>query len=152
MDEIDNASAWNANVWDTITNDVKLIYNASIVFTELFMNAYEHGNLGLDSATKHRLIEEDTYLETLQGKQESCDKKVHVTINKITYNSSDYIVTRIKDDGEGFDTQILSEIFRNVKSFNGRGVFVSRSASLGIYYNSKGNSVLYLHKIKTSNI
>ncbi|NOR58238.1 MAG: response regulator, partial [Sulfurimonas sp.] len=102
---------------------------------------------GLDSQTKHRLIEEDTYLETLLEKQEGCDKQIHITINKISYNSSDYIITRIKDDGEGFDTQILSEIFRNVKSFNGRGVFVSRSSSLGIYYNSEGNSVLFLHKV-----
>ena len=147
MDEIDNANEWYTNIWDGFTDDVKLIYSAGIVFTELFMNAYEHGNLGLDSQTKHRLIEEDTYLETLLEQQESCDKQIHITINKISYNSSDYIITRIKDDGEGFDTQILSEIFRNVKSFNGRGVFVSRSSSLGIYYNSEGNSVLFLHKV-----
>jgi two-component system, HptB-dependent secretion and biofilm response regulator len=147
MEDIDNSNEWYANIWDTLTDDVKLIYSAGIVFTELFMNAYEHGNLGLDSQTKHRLVEEDTYLETLLEKQESCDKQIHIIINKISYNSSDYIITRVKDDGEGFDTQILSEIFRNAKSFNGRGVFVSRSSSLGIYYNSEGNSVLFLHKI-----
>ena len=147
MDEIENANEWYANLWDTLADDVKLSYSAAIVFTELFMNAYEHGNLGLDSATKHRLIEEDTYLDTLLKKQKSCDKQIHVTINKITHNASNYIITRIKDDGKGFDTQILSKIFRNSKTFNGRGVFVSRSSSLGIYYNGEGNSVLYLHKI-----
>ncbi|WP_373002731.1 response regulator [Sulfurimonas sp.] len=147
MEEIDNANEWNTNVWETLTDNVKMVYSAGIVFTELFMNAFEHGNLGLDSQTKHRLIEEDTYLETLQKQQENCNKQIHVIINKITYKDANYIITRIEDDGEGFDTQILSEIFRNAKSFNGRGVFVSRSSSLGIYYNTKGNSVLFLHKI-----
>lgn len=147
MDDIDNAHEWNTNIWNTLTKDTKLIYNASIVFSELFMNAYEHGNLGLDSQTKHMLIETNIYLETLLEKQKGCEKEIHVTINKITYNSSNYIITRIGDDGKGFDTQILSEIFRNVKAFNGRGVFVSKNSSLGIYYNNKGNSVLFLHKV-----
>ncbi|MFT5836460.1 MAG: CheY-like chemotaxis protein [Sulfurimonas sp.] len=147
MQDIDKANDWYATIWNTLTDNSKTIYNAGIVFTELFMNAYEHGNLGLDSKTKHNLIEQDTYLETLLEQQERCEKRIHVTINKIIYNSSDYIITRIKDDGEGFDTQILSQIFRNPKAFNGRGVFVSRSSSLGIYYNTKGNSVLFLHKV-----
>ncbi len=147
MDEIDSANEWNTNIWDGLTDNVKMVYSAGVVFTELFMNAYEHGNLGLDTQTKHRLIEEDVYLETLHKQQESCNKQIHVTINKIAYKSSNYIITRIEDDGEGFDTQILSKIFRNSKAFNGRGVYVSRSSSLGIYYNTKGNSVLFLHKI-----
>jgi hypothetical protein len=145
--EIEDANEWYADIWDNLTNDSKLTYRAGIVFTELFMNAYEHGNLALDSQTKHRLIEEDTYLNTLLEKQETCNKQINVTVNKIQYNSSNYIITQISDEGEGFDTQILSQIFRNSKSFNGRGVFVSRSSSLGIYYNTKGNSVLFLHKI-----
>ena len=57
------------------------------------------------------------------------------------------MVTQITDEGDGFDTQILSEIFRNSKIFNGRGVFISRKNSLGIYYNTKGNLVLYINKI-----
>jgi CheY-like chemotaxis protein len=147
LNKIEESNEWYADIWNELTTDTKLIYNASIVFTELFMNAYEHGNLGLNAETKHKLIEEDTYLNTLLEKQEKCDKKIDVIINKIDYNSSIYIITQINDEGEGFDTQILSKIFRNSKSFNGRGVFVSRSASLGIYYNSKGNSVLFLHKV-----
>jgi hypothetical protein len=58
-----------------------------------------------------------------------------------------YIITSILDEGNGFDTNILSEIFRNKAKFNGRGVFVSRRSSLGIYFNAKGNEVLFLHKL-----
>ncbi len=146
LDEIDNANEWYTNTFSTLTDNLELVHSAGVVFTELFMNAYEHGNLELDSPTKHKLLKDDTYIETLQEMQKTCDKKIFVTINNIEYNSSNYIITQIRDEGEGFDTQILSQIFRNSRSFNGRGVFISRSSSLGIYYNSKGNSVLFLHK------
>jgi hypothetical protein len=147
MQQIDIANDWYNDLWNILTEDTKLIYNSGVVFTELYMNAYEHGNLGIDANTKHKLIEEDLYIESLSKKEKNCDKNIVVTVNKIIYSSSTYIITQITDEGKGFDTQILSEIFRNARSFNGRGVFVSRSSSLGIYYNSKGNSVLYLHKI-----
>jgi len=147
LEEVDNAHDWYTGVFNNLSDDLKLVCDSGVVFTELFMNAYEHGNLGLNTQTKHNLIENDIYVETLMEKEKTCDKKITVTVNKIESNSSVYIITQITDDGDGFDTQILSEIFRNSKSFNGRGVFVSRNSSLGIYYNSKGNSVLYLHKI-----
>ena len=147
IEEVDSAGEWYTDIWSGLSDDIKLIYDAGIVFSELFMNAYEHGCLKIDSSIKHKLLEEDTYIETLQEKQKKCNKKIFVDINKIEHNSSKYIITQIRDEGDGFDTQILSKIFRNIKSFNGRGVFVSRRASLGIYYNSKGNSVLFLHKL-----
>ena len=147
LDEIENANKWYTTIWESLSENIKLRYDAGIVFTELYMNAYEHGNLCLDAGTKHKLIEDDKYLETLQEKQKDCTKNITVTINKIIYDSADYIITQIQDEGDGFDTEILSKIFRNTKSFNGRGVFVSRNSSLGIYYNYKGNSVLFLHKV-----
>jgi transcriptional antiterminator len=93
------------------------------------------------------LIEEDKYFDTLLEMEKLSTKKIFVKIDKIEDNASTYIITQITDEGSGFDTQILSEIFRNSRKFNGRGVFVSRKNSLGIYYNSCGNSVLYLNKI-----
>ena len=111
------------------------------------MNAYEHGNLGIAASTKNALMENDTYFDTLLSKEKECEKNIDVKIDKIEHNSSIYIVTHITDEGEGFDTQILSEIFRNSETFNGRGVFVSRKNSSGIYYNNKGNSVLFLNRL-----
>ena len=145
---VDEANDWYTEVWNSISSDFKLSYNAGVVFTELFMNAFEHGSLGIDAATKNRLLNEDTYFSTLEELQKECTKKIEVTIDIIDYNSNRYITTSIKDEGEGFDTQILSEIFRNRKNFNGRGVYISRQSSLGIYYNSSGTNVLFLHKIE----
>ena len=145
--EVDNATDWYSTIWEDISDNNILQYNAGVVFTELIMNAYEHGNLGLTSANKHLLLEEDTYFSTLETMENVCTKKIHITINKIHYMDNTYIITSILDEGNGFDTNILSEIFRNKAKFNGRGVFVSRRSSLGIYFNAKGNEVLFLHKL-----
>lgn len=148
LSAVDEANEWYANLWSSLTDDYKLAYNAGVVFTELFMNAYEHGNLGLSSVEKHALMEEDNYFSTLEKLEESSDKKIEVCINTLHYNNNRYITTTIRDEGKGFDTQILSDIFRDRKNFNGRGVYISRQASLGIYYNAKGTSVLFLHRIE----
>ena len=145
--EIDCADEWYTEIWAQLTDEVKLSYSANVTFTELYMNAYEHGNLAISSREKHRLLDEDTYFEALKEKEKDCEKKIHVSVHKIQNLSSTYIITQISDEGAGFDTQILSEIFRNSRKFNGRGVFVSRKNSMGIYYNTQGNSVLYLNKI-----
>ncbi|MEA2100514.1 MAG: response regulator [Campylobacterota bacterium] len=147
LDEIDNANEWYTELWEGITTDISVSYKANVVFTELLMNAYEHGNLGIDSANKHYLLDNDTYFDTLLEKEKNCSKKIDIKVDKIEYGSCVYIITLITDEGVGFDTQMLSEIFRNSQTFNGRGVFVSRKNSSGIYYNSKGNTVLFLNKI-----
>ena len=145
--ELDEANSWYEGIWNKLQGNAKVAAKAEVVFTELFMNAYEHGNLGLDSAQKHQYLEEDTYFETLEKLEATNDKKIHASVFKLQESGNEYIVTRISDEGEGFDTQILSEIFRNSVKFNGRGVFVSRKNSMGIYYNTEGNCVLFLHKL-----
>jgi CheY-like chemotaxis protein len=145
--DVEKANQWYVELWKSITNNIEISSKAETVFTELFMNAHEHGNLGINSKTKHFLINQDTYFDTLLEKESTCTKKITVKISKIKHRSAHYIITQITDEGEGFDTQILSEIFRNSATFNGRGVFISRKNSLGIYYNNKGTSVLYLNKV-----
>jgi len=145
--DIDNAHSWYSDLFREFTLVEDIVDSAGLVFTELYMNAYEHGNLGISATLKHKLLDEDIYFETLAEKEQSCSKKITVKVYKISYASNFYIVTRICDEGSGFDTQSLSEIFRNGAKYNGRGVFISRKNSSGIYYSSKGNSVLYLNKI-----
>jgi len=147
LDAVEEANVWYEEMWEHLHVESDMADRAGIVFTELFMNAYEHGNLGLDPHTKHKYLEEDIYFESLQKLEQECDKKITVEIFKLKELASEYIVTKIADEGVGFDTQALSEIFRNSLQFNGRGVFVSRKNSMGIYYNPKGNCVIFLHKI-----
>ncbi len=147
LESIDSSNKWYEDIWKGITDDVSISAKAELVFTELYMNAYEHGCLGINSSEKHLLLEDDTYFDTLLEKEKRCKKNINVEVFQIERYSVKYIITQISDEGDGFDTQILSEIFRNSKIFNGRGVFVSRKNSLGIYYNKKGNTVLYLNRV-----
>ena len=147
LNDVDLANEWYTSLLNSITTDAKIVHDASLVFAELFMNAYEHGNVGVNGVAKNRLLNHDTYFDALKKLETDCDKKIEVKVDKIVYGSRTYMVTQITDEGDGFDTQILSEIFRNSKIFNGRGVFISRKNSLGIYYNTKGNLVLYINKI-----
>jgi hypothetical protein len=147
LDDVDLANEWYLQKLSTITDNENSISRANLVFTELFLNAHEHGNLGIDSKTKHKLLEDDEYFDTLLDKEAKINKKIYVELHIIDYYNQKYMITKITDEGDGFNTHILSEIFRNSQKFNGRGVFVSRKNSLGIYYNRKGNSVSYLNKI-----
>jgi hypothetical protein len=148
LESMNVASEWYEQLWNGITQNKKVSYQAGMVFTELFMNAHEHGNLAIPSKIKHSLMEEDIYFDTLAQREKECNKHIDVKVDKIKHIDDEYIITKISDEGDGFDTQILSEIFRNSKKFHGRGVFVSRKNSFGIYYNSKGNSVLFINKIE----
>lgn len=147
MAEVENAFEWYNELWNSYTSDEALIASAGIVFTELMMNACEHGNLGLDAQSKQRYLDDDTYFNVLESLEKKCTKKIFVSLYKVLYHTHTYIITTIADEGEGFDTDILSNIFRHSYTYNGRGVFVSRRSSLGIYYNQQGNFVLYLHKL-----
>lgn len=147
LDAVEEANDWYSNVWRNLSNNYKLAYNAGIVFSELFMNAYEHGNLGLDAETKHKLLNDNSYFSKLEEMQKDCTKSITATLYAIEHATNRYIVTTIKDEGNGFDTKILNNLFKKSTSFNGRGIYISKKSSMGVYYNSSGNSVLFLHKI-----
>jgi len=150
LKNLDVANIWYEKLWESFCICAKTSYQASMVFTELFMNAHEHGNLAIDSNLKNSLMADDKYFEVLSEKETTCDKSINVKVDKVEHGSVSYIITKITDEGDGFDTQILSTIFRNSQRFHGRGVFVSRKNSFGIYYNSKGNSVLFINKLEES--
>ncbi|QOP44905.1 ATP-binding SpoIIE family protein phosphatase [Sulfurimonas paralvinellae] len=146
--DVDAASQWYETLWGNIqTDNSSEAEKAGVVFTELYMNAYEHGNLGISAKEKHQYLEDDVYFEKLNELEQMSTKNIIVEVYMLKEFANEYVVTKIKDEGDGFDTQILSQIFRNSRKFNGRGVFISRKNSMGIYYNSQGNCVLFFNKI-----
>jgi two-component system, HptB-dependent secretion and biofilm response regulator len=153
LKELETAGEWYESLWKSIAKEnLAIVQNAQIVFTELMMNAYEHGNLAIGSQTKQHLLQTDEYFPTLLAKEINCTKKISVEIDTIKYKSTNYIITKISDEGDGFDTNILNKIFRNSHHFHGRGVYLSKQSSYGIYYNDKGNSVIFLQKISKDDI
>lgn len=115
------------------------------------MNAFEHGNLGISLEEKHMLLKSTEYYELLKERSKVCSKTIAISLGKIDYNGSVYILTSIEDQGDGFDTKILDKSFKNAQSYNGRGIYLSRMNSYAIYYNQKGNKVLFLTKCEVMN-
>ena len=119
---------------ENITQDMKLL----TVFNELFLNAYEHGNLGLSFKQKADLIKKGKYLEYVKNNENS--KKILVCSSKILYKNQKFIAIKIKDEGEGFKLENKESVV------SGRGIKISSKYAY-IFYNRQGNEVLIIRKI-----
>lgn len=115
------------------------------VFTgvsELFINAVEHGNLGVSYEQKGRLLEENTLKQELDSRLllvENRDKKVDVSFNK---NDDGYHLM-ITDMGPGFDWQNYLQVDPLRATHNhGRGIAMANMMSFDkLFFNDKGNKV-----------
>jgi hypothetical protein len=110
-------------------------------FTEMIMNSYEHGNLGISSNQKQKLMESGEYTDYLKSNEvNNQDKNIMIQY----YLVNEMLVLNIQDSGIGFDTKILKDlIVRDTESFHGRGVAMSSNDFDFIMYNQIGNSVLF---------
>lgn len=148
LEAVEASSEWFLQFRERWCQDEKLNINANFAFSELLMNAYEHGNLCITKNQKHNLIDKNEYFPYLAQKEKESQKKINITLHVSSNPSGEkYLFTYIEDEGEGFDTAILSTVFGLKRTFNGRGIFMSKRASLGIYYNSKGNLVMFVTKL-----
>lgn len=111
--------------------------------TELFINAVEHGNLGITYYEKTQLVNEQGWEEEVNRRrnlEENQDKWVRV---KVAY-SDDQIIITITDEGDGFDWEPYLEISPE-RAFdpNGRGIAMSRMLSFDLVeYQGVGNKVI----------
>jgi len=148
MLEVEKTQEWYENYIKDFVDDERVQSNATLTFTEMLLNAHEHGNLGIDYEQKHKMIEDGSYWDYLETQETTVDKNIMINLYKVKYHDNQsYLLTNIIDEGEGFNTQILSTILRNRDGFNGKGVYISHKLSAGIYYNKKGNDVTFIHKL-----
>lgn len=121
-------------------------------FTELIMNAYEHGNLGINTAQKTRLIKSGEYDDYMLEKEQESDKKITVSLRSFEEDGRKILATYIQDEGEGFDTHILEGLLvDNLKLYleNGRGIMMSQGFSDELLYNHEANGVLFINRLDT---
>ena len=138
--DIDRAIEWYEEIAQRIFEDNKKLLKSVLVFEELFMNAYEHGNLGIDKQLKAELLKKSKYLATLKEIEKESNKKIEVAVYKLI-NSATYIGVEICDEGEGFNIEKIKNI--NINGVNGRGILMSNK-NADIYYNKKGNCLLFV--------
>lgn len=112
-------------------------------YSELLINAVEHGNLGISYARKGQLLDEDRWEEEINRCLQLpnySDRTVDVVLDK----RPDAIVVTITDQGDGFDWHKYLE-FSPERAFDlhGRGIAMAKCLSFNsLEYRGKGNSVV----------
>ena len=122
--------------------------NVIIGFSELFINAVEHGNLGITYEEKGELVNNAQLLSEIarrQALEENRDKLVEVSFERQT----DLLVFTIRDQGQGFDwSRFLDFDPERVFDPNGRGIAMARSISFDtLEYQGNGNIVVVTVKL-----
>lgn len=111
-----------------------------IGLNELFMNAIEHGNLGITYEEKSEIIKKNTWLSTIYNRlfqSENKSKQVTVRFEKTPTR----ITIKIKDCGHGFQWQPFLSHQHNTNC-HGRGILIAKDYAFDeLYYNNKGNEV-----------
>ncbi len=116
---------------------------------ELFVNAIEHGNLGIGYAEKNRLVGEGILSEEIERRlelPENRDKKVTVEIEKL----GDHATVTVEDEGPGFDYEKYLD-YEEDRSLHahGRGILLAGTL-FDLTYFPPGNRVRALIRMDDS--
>ncbi len=110
---------------------------------ELFVNAVEHGNLGIRYEEKTKLVLEGHWEQEVERRlMLSPYRERHVTVTLV--RDAQAVALTIHDQGEGFDWQQYLE-FDAKRAFdpNGRGIALARKSAFdSVRYEGKGNQVV----------
>ena len=148
MKEIEKASEKLSEYFDEIKLDEESRVPIEQAFSELIMNAYEHGNIGITLSEKNSLLESDEYYNFLLQKELNCDKIIDVKFYLTSTEHKERLIIKITDEGDGFDTESLRSHLVNGTSFNGRGILMSKMSVDGVFYSPKGNEVIIIHHLQ----
>lgn len=115
---------------------------AAVGLVELFVNAVEHGNLGINFEEKARLLTAGQWLSELQRRltlPENAGKMVQVWVSR----EADEMVVTIRDQGKGFDWHTYLTFDDSRACYpNGRGIALARQiAFTTLDYRGCGNEV-----------
>ncbi len=112
-------------------------------FTEVLINAYEHGNLGINGDEKALHMENGTYDALVKEKElEHGEKKIQINLHMKDENGQKTLKVEVKDAGDGFSTDIMKNRLLKKDTFNGRGLLMISKLVDAFYYNTKGNQVV----------
>jgi len=148
MEELERANDELAKYLDYINLSEEISVPIEQAFSELIMNAYEHGNIGITLSEKNSLLESDEYYNFLLQKELNCDKIIDVKFYLTNIESSERLIIQISDEGNGFDTESLRNHLVNGMAFNGRGILMSKMSVNGVLYSPKGNEVIIIHHLE----
>lgn len=115
------------------------------ILTELFINALDHGVLGLSSDLKK---EAEGFALYFQEREERLKQlavgSVEIMLNFVRAEAGDEVVIEVKDSGNGFDFEKVQEKLQETSelSLSGRGIQLVSKLCDGLYYKDKGTHVI----------
>lgn len=122
-----------------------------LAFSELLLNALEHGSFGVNKTRKNYLIENDLFddeMSRLEALHQ--EKMICIRFSIVSDGCGELFEAVVEDDGTGFDTKILKNLVINPHSFNGRGFMIIKKLVDHFYFNEKGNAITILKRVERS--
>ncbi len=125
-----------------INPDTKMLLQLALA--ELLINGVEHGNCGISYEEKSQFLEDG--LSVVDLIQEKC-KDPLIAARRVSFEYDirpDSTRFAIRDQGDGFDVEALSEKLRveGEMSLHGRGIRMAAALAQKLSYNKKGNEVV----------
>jgi hypothetical protein len=116
-----------------------------LILTELFVNALDHGVLGLNSSMKRGVDGMEQYLcERANRLERLTEGRIEIDLTGLHYDGKDVLRIRVKDSGPGFDwsqLHVSSAALTHQFAF-GRGIALVRSLCASAQYHGTGNEVV----------
>ncbi len=119
--------------------------------TELYVNALDHGVLGLDSSLKADPVGFARYFEERKTRLEGLDYgQVSFDLAAEQFSDTRRIVLRIEDSGNGFNYRNHQPTAGEATRLSGRGILLIEDLCDSLSYEGKGNIAIAHFEWKTS--
>ncbi len=110
------------------------------VMTELYINALDHGVLGLDSNLKVDPAGFEAYFQTRESRLANLDSGYVIFNLSVEQESARRsILLRIEDSGRGFDFENHAPPIARETALSGRGILLIQDLCESLEYHGKGN-------------
>ncbi|MET0065567.1 MAG: fused response regulator/phosphatase [Candidatus Thiodiazotropha sp.] len=122
------------------------------ILTELYINALDHGVLGLDSNIKQG---EDGFTNYFQQREQRLNNliqgRIHLKLGIHSQSDGGFILITVEDSGPGFDYLNFKRELADEELYSGRGLLLVESLSKQLRFQDPGNKVevLYVWKNPT---
>ena len=114
-----------------------------IILKELFVNAVDHGLLGLSSSIKSGMNGFSTYMQEREKRLAALKNGVvSIEIIHKSHPTGGILDVYVYDSGEGFDVKELQHKLKHGASgYHGRGLLLIQSICKTLEFNDKGNEI-----------
>ena len=121
-----------------------------VIITELYNNSLDHGILQLDSCLKTLEDGFDRFLTLREERLAALlQASVEIELQRQRREDLEYLVLRIKDSGQGFDTSLIQQCdIAAQMGFAGRGIALVKSLCFQVNYLGAGNEVEVQYLLK----